>query len=267
MRISIYNGKNEEISIVEGKKTLSLVHNKEYAEGDKIIISADEEKFLWIKLDQFVQEAFVYAPKGVVGYDIPFGKHRWAYHYCAFEGDSHTITVREVVPSNFEQRRNLAVNPIDQRNNESYYPHASANIVTNDAGFFEAKNAIDGQTITDGHGPYPWQSWGSDKADNAEFKLDFGRTVIIDEVVLYLRSDDFEAHDTYWESGILEFSDGTTQEIGMVKSPTAQRYAIEPRSVTWLKLHSLKRALPEAFAALTEIEVYGYEAKNRGNEV
>lgn len=259
MKIIIYNGENEVIAFAEGEHEVTLFYEEEYKEGDRIVIASEKAKFLNVKVDEFVDEAIVYIPEGKVEFKIPFDMMRWAYHFCAFEEDKHIVTAKEEKTDIFGERVNLAKNAIDQRYTEGCYPHASANYISQEQGWFEAKSAIDGNTSTHGHGPYPFQSWGTDKREDTEFKVDFGREVIIDEIVLFLRSDDFQDHDINWSTGVLEFSDGTKQEINMIKSPEGQSYPFAPKKITWIKLHSLKRAKDDAYAALTQIEVYGYE--------
>jgi len=258
LQIRLLNKDNKELANSEGEMAVSLTYESEYASGDRIEITVDKAKFVEIKIDDFVPSAIAFLPKGKFVYTIPFGEDRWAYHFCAFEGFKHYISVKELNDSDLKFRRNLALNPLDQRNSQNVYPHAWANFVSLDAGYFEAKNAIDGVIINDGHGPYPFQSWGSDKRDDAQFKLEFGRKVVVDEVVLYLRFDDIDNHDVNWETGVLEFSDGSALEISMVYTPKGQSFRFEEKTVEWVRLHSLRRTSDE-FAALSQIEVYGYE--------
>jgi len=258
LQIKVLSKDNEELAHSEGEMAISLTYESEYVSGDRIEITVDRAKFVEIKIDDYVQSTIVFVPKGKFVFTIPFDENRWAYHFCAFEGEKHQISVKNIDVSILKSRRNLALNSLDQREPQNTYPHAWTNFVTHDAGYFEAKNAIDGIVINDGHGPYPFQSWGSDKRDDIEFKLEFGRRVAVDEVVLYLRFDDIDNHDVNWETGVLEFSDGGTLEISMAYTPKGQSYRFEEKTIEWVKLHSLKKVSDE-FAALSQIEVYGYE--------
>ncbi|MFV0362458.1 MAG: glycoside hydrolase family 88 protein [Suipraeoptans sp.] len=269
MKITIYNKNNKKILQVEGDEEVTLSYQKEYEVGDKIVITTDKSDYVWVQIDEFIKAATVYAPNKTIEFEIPTDKARWAYHFCAFEANQHVITAKEVSQDAFKSRVNIAENSIDQRYSIGCYPHASTNYVSQEQGWFEAKNAINGNTDTRGHGPYPWQSWASDKRDDIEFQIDFGRKVIVDEIVLYLRADDFLDHDTYWSEGVLEFSDGTMEKITMKESAGAQSYPFRQKCITWVKLHSLKRVNENMFAALTEMEVYGYEdfIKDEGMKV
>lgn len=81
------------------------------------------------------------------------------------------------------------------------YPHASANVETRGEMVFAAKNAIDGLKANSFHGEWPYTSWGVNRDPEAAWRLDFGRTVELDEAVFYLRAD--FPHDAWWKSAAL----------------------------------------------------------------
>lgn len=88
------------------------------------------------------------------------------------------------------------------------------------------------------------------------FQLDFGRTVEIDKVRLFIRCD--FPHDTYWKSLTIQFSDGSSQDVMINKSADPQEVVFPKKKITWLKLVNFKQASqPLGWAALTEIEVWG----------
>jgi hypothetical protein len=121
---------------------------------------------------------------------------------------------------------------------------------------FAARNAIDGVCENRSHGEWPYESWGINMQDDAEMKLDFGRLVETDKIVLYTRSD--FPHDNWWTQVDLSFSDGTQITWDLEKSSLPHVLTFEKKQVTWLKLGNLIKAQdPSPFPALSQIEVYG----------
>lgn len=295
--VNIENGASIKDSTI-GDGTVSLDYNSAYVSGDKIIITPPEhEKYLIVDISDKIEPALVYIPNGKFEFTIPMSNATSAERYYdanAFTGSANIITAR--IPTNEElgAYRNLAYNTLDYRyavevtnpdapqngslpltsaavNSDivSYYPHAYANRVTRNTTMFEARNVIDGTKLNNVHGGYPYISWGAGKVDDAELVVYFGRTVNVNKVSLRLRADynpdaanSGKPHDTYWESAVLEFSDGSTQAI-MLKAPISgvdQTFSFADRNTEWVRLRSLKR-FEDTWAALCEIEIYGKEAK------
>ena len=124
---------------------------------------------------------------------------------------------------------------------------------------FAARNAIDGLYENDAHGTWPYQSWGINRDPNAALTLDFGRTVLLDELRLTLRAD--FPHDSWWTQATVEFDDGSREVLDLQKTAAPQIFSIESRTVKSLKLFELKKADdPSPFPALTQIEAWGTEA-------
>ena len=124
--------------------------------------------------------------------------------------------------------RNLALNVNDQSCGTTCYPHVSANVETRGEAVFAAVNVVDGVTANEGHWKWPFQSWGINCREDAAIKIDFGREVEIDRIILYTR-----AHFPH-------------------------EFMIEKRKVSWIELCDLIKAEdPSPFPALTQIEVYG----------
>ena len=76
-----------------------------------------------------------------------------------------------------------------------------------------------------------------------------------DQVRLTLRAD--FPHDVVWSTGRLEFSDGSHEDISFVKTADEQVFKFKKRTVSWVKLTSLKTIKPDGWAALSEFEVWG----------
>ena len=96
--------------------------------------------------------------------------------------------------------RNVALNPLDTTNREPVsFPHATSNSEYNQREF-AARCAIDGNRRNDDvHG---CGSWGPQKEPDIWWRLDFGRPVEIDKLVLFLRAAWTPAdapHDSYWQ--------------------------------------------------------------------
>lgn len=152
--------------------------------------------------------------------------------------------------------RNLALNPADQHRDVPCFPHAMANVETRGESVFAAKNAIDGVRANLSHGEWPYESWGINRQQDAVMRLDFGRNVRTDKIVLYTRSD--FPHDSWWKQVTITFSDGSAQDFRLEKSSRAHVLAIAPKDISWLELGRLIKAEDDSpFPALTQIEVYG----------
>jgi hypothetical protein len=262
MRIQIKNINNEVLFSAEGTSEASLVFNRQYAQGDKIIFDLGSTKHAVVNVGESITESLIYAPESGFEFSIPFGEKLVAYHPEAFKGELHKIVVREASEKEIYEYRNLALNGLDKHQEINYYPHAYANVVTRNEACFEPRNAIDGCKDNSSHGNYPYHSWGGGLRDDLEFTLYFGREVEVDKVVLYLRADYVDDHDTNWKTGVFEFSDGSRLPISMIKTAEPQIYSFETRKISWVKLTEIRRPVSSAFAALTEIEVYGKELSN-----
>ena len=120
-------------------------------------------------------------------------------------------------------------------------------------------NAIDGLLANTFHGEWPYTSWGINRDPAAEFTLFFGRTVRVEEIVLYLRAD--FPHDAWWTQADVTFSDGQTMPVHFQKSGAAQHFAAGGKETDFIRLSRLIKADdPSPFPALTQIEVYGTES-------
>jgi hypothetical protein len=228
-----------------------------WAAGDRIVVSGPT--ILALSVDKAWSEGRLYAPSGRVEYRLPVGRgprqEGRVYPPEAFTGEHHTVTVRPLARDELCEYRNLALNPLDLRGDTGFFPHATSNSECRGEPDFAARCAIDGQTRNNGHGAWPLQSWGPDQRQDLWLNLDFGRTVELDQVVLWLRAD--FPHDQTWETAAIEFSDG--QRLPMTLRHTAERQVFPfPRHATRsLKLVDLKRPEPLGWCAITEIEAWG----------
>jgi hypothetical protein len=156
--------------------------------------------------------------------------------------------------SRLSQYRNLALNPNDTRGLAVTYPHATSNSECRNELCYAAKNVIDGNIANRGHGPkYP--SWGPDKRTDIWLKIDFGRAVEVNKVVIYIRAD--FPHDAYWHAGSIEFSDGSKENISLQKTANPQEFNFAPRRINWLRITDLIQDDPLGWCAFSEVEVFG----------
>ena len=113
-------------------------------------------------------------------------------------------------------------------------------------------------SFNESHGSFPYQSWGINRDPKAEFTIDFGREVMVDEVVLTLRAD--FPHDNYWEKVTLSFSDGSTLEANLEKTNKRQSIKFDVKKVKTITLKNLIKAKGVSeFPALTQFEAWGNE--------
>lgn len=293
--IKLIRGKNV---LEEAKGTLS--YDKALQAGDIIEIESDYQ-YINVKLFDNLGEQLIYSPSGQFTFQIPSTATQAIYQTSTFGGTSYTFTASKATDAQVAASgRNLAVNPydfmyIDEKNDQTKadnamdeklvnssavesgqvtaYPHAYANRVTrNEIGFF-ARNAIDGVKQAEGHGNYPYQSWGYDQKSDAKFTVYFGREVTINEVGFVLRADYSKSgnleHDTYWDSVTLQFDDSEQTISSFEKNGELQKFSISEVTTTSVRIKAIQEvqnSASEMYAALTEFEAYGKE-KVTANQV
>ncbi len=235
----------------------SLLFRAAYQPGDEIRFTADGHHAL-VQVDQQIAPARVYLPEKTFTFRPPLeGDGLAIYPPGAFRGEGHLMSIR---PAQGNPCRNLACNPADQRGDVTAYPHATANVETRSESVFAARNVIDGVHIADGHGEWPYGSWGIGARTDAELTLDFGRRVEIDRMVLYLRAD--FPHDAYWIQATVQLDDGHEQTFPLEGVDGPQTVLLGNHCIRTLKLTRLiKCDNPSAFPALRQLEVWGRDAQ------
>ncbi|WP_099469991.1 DUF7402 domain-containing protein [Konateibacter massiliensis] len=246
------------LSVNRGENEVNLVHMREYEEGDYIVLESSEKNInLWLQFDDAMGKSMVYITDNVE-YKIPFGERRINLSPKVFWGDKHLLGAKVAKSYEVKAYRNLCVNVNDQHGEVKCYPHASANVETRNEAVFAAKNAIDGINVNNSHGEWPYQSWGINRRDDAAIKVEFGRKVAADRIVLYTRAD--FPHDNWWKQATITFSDGSSMEVEMEKSSLPHEFSFEEKEIEWVELsHLIKSPEESPFPALTQIEVYGYD--------
>lgn len=253
--LKIMNCMGEEVKSACGEE-INLCYEDEYLEGDYIILEGiSKPVYLWVSWDDALGKSLVYVT-GTVVYKIPFGEKRLNISPKAFSGKKHLISIRKAQDFEWNTYRNLALNVCDQHHIENLFPHAVANVETRGESVFAAQNAIDGITANASHGEWPYESWGINMQDDAKIRIDFGREVCIDRIILYTRAD--FPHDNWWTQVQFTCSDGSVITMEMEKSAKPHEICFEKRTVSWIEMHDMKKADdPSPFPALSQIEVYG----------
>lgn len=244
----------------EGDERAELVYSGEYLDGDRIVLDTDRAgRYCMARFEDSMREAFIYVPGRSMEFYIPPADNRLNYSPKNFIGKMHYIEVRYAEDEEIRKAKNLALNVYDQHENNTFYPHATANVETRGEAVFAARNAVDGIYANSSHGRYPYQSWGINRDPNAALTLDFGREVLVNEIRLTLRAD--YPHDNYWISAAVSFDDGSEEIFELNKTDKPQCFKIKERKIRSLVLGKLIKAEGESpFPALTQIEVWGVEA-------
>jgi hypothetical protein len=255
--------------------SVALAFHHEYQPGDHIIVSGPAQ--IAVRVDDWIPECQVFLSDplhSAFTYYVPYGQGepatRSPFSRDSFSGEWHTVTARELAGVERSRYRNLAMNACDQEvplpaiegsagQQPSVFPHASTNSVSRNLPDFQARNAIDGMTQNGHHGVWPYQSWGPELRNDLWWKIDFGRSVEVDKIRLMVRSD--FPHDSFWQSAVIEFSDGGEFPIQILQTAEFQEFAFPKRSVSWLRLNKLVSADPSRWCSFIEVEVWGRDLK------
>ena len=254
--LKVLDKNDNTVCVSSGEDFADLVCIHTYEEGDRIVLETSEKNIHvnW-QVDDALGKAFVYITDNV-SYYVPFGEKRISYSPKVFSGSRHYIYVEKAREDEILAYRNLALNPADQHRDVPCFPHATANVETRGESVFAAKNAIDGVRANLSHGEWPYESWGINRQADAVMKLDFGRCVRTDKILLYTRSD--FPHDSWWKQVSITFSDGSCEDFTLEKSRRAHVLTFAEKEIEWLELGRLIKAEDDSpFPALTQIEVYG----------
>lgn len=260
LTLSVQNGKNQVLSASSGEGEVCLVYEEAYAPGDTICVQAgSQDIFLVVQLDDALAPAYVFLRGGICVCPVPFGEARSVYSPRAYAGGRHYLHARAARPDEIASRKNLAFNPYATHEPGGPFPYASANVETRGEMVFAAKNAIDGIKAGSFHGEWPYTSWGINRDPKAAWRLDFGRNVLLDEAVFYLRAD--FPHDAWWEQATLRFSNGDHLTVSLRKTSAGQAVVFPEKQVEWVVLEKLMKAEdPSPFPALTQMEFYGRDS-------
>ncbi|QEN04469.1 carbohydrate-binding protein [Thiospirochaeta perfilievii] len=236
-----------------------IFYNKEYQKGDYIELESTQNNiFVHLQLDDAIGESLVYLKEGKIEFKIPFDEKKLCYSEKSFSGTKHLMSARVAEKEEIYNYRNLTSNKYDYHGNNSFFPHASANVETRDESVFAAKNAINCNRANKSHGNWPFESWGINRNPDAKIKIEFGRTLILNKIKLYIRAD--FPHDNWWENITLKFSNGEEITFKLEKTHLGQTITFDQIETNFVELKELKKANdPSEFPALAQIEAYGSE--------
>ncbi len=259
LTIKLINAAGTVLAEASGDDEVFLVYSSAYQEGDCVVLEGQSPQgWVVLCLDNAMPPALVYRQGTICTFPIPCHAQKQAYAPQAFSGNLHRLSARVARAEEVVARRNLAFNPYDHPGNQQMFPRAVANVSTRGEAAFAAHNALDGEKANTGHGFWPYTSWGINRDPDAALTVEFGRPVVVDEVVLYLRAD--FPHDAWWQQASLLFDNDETLTVPLTKSQSGQRFAFPPKCIERVTLHKLIKANdPSPYPALSQIEVWGRE--------
>ena len=258
LSIRLYNAKHELLKEynepLKNSGEFSFTIERKYEKGDCLVIEG--ANYLFVQLDEYIPGSYVYSPTKRFTYPVPVKENGLNYPKESFSGNQHHLKIRICNKKEWPAYRNLALNPFDIRGESDFYPHATSNSECRGESFYAARNAIDGYKLNTKHGQWPYQAWGPDTVPNLWFKIDFGKTVEIDKLVIVNRAQYSDNHDSYWEKATVEFSDGTREEIKIEKTPLPQEIRIKKHRTSWINFSGLKE-FEHKWCSWIEVEAWG----------
>ncbi len=248
---------NQNIKYELTDKAIDTVYEGGLSEGDTFSITSDFENFLFVKLDDTMQEALLYLPEKYFEFPVPSAEMiEKCYHPDAFSGNKHTIKIREATDEEVKEERIISLNPYACHGEKRFFPNASANLVTRNNPCFFERNAIDGVYENESHGYYPYHSWAGGAREDLEYYLDFGNEIETEKIVVFLRAD--FPHDTYWKSFDIEFSDKSIVHCEFEGTKEGQEITFPKKKTKLIHLTNFRQvSTPLSWAALSQIEVHG----------
>lgn len=256
--IAVYDKEGGLIDSKEGENLVHLRIGREYLPGDYIRLRLEEKSFYRMLLEPCLGPSVVYAEKEEFCCSIPFEDGRIPYPPGAFSGSFHILEIEKIsIPQG--EIHDLSTNPNDIRGESSVFPHCTASVETRGEAVFAARNTIDGWKETDGHGIWPFTSWGDNEDPGAEIQISFGRIVEVTEAIIYLRAD--FPHDNYWKQMSLCFSDGSEKRINLEQTGAGQLFSLPHIRCEWVKICKLVKdeENPSPFPALSYWQINGRE--------
>jgi hypothetical protein len=202
--------------------------------------------------------AEIHAPDATWSWTVP----AWAARVLPPTLLAVTGATLQVKPLRDEERgsyRNLAGNPFaGTEATAAAFPHATATSTCRSDPVFAPRNAIDGLTVANGHGSFPFQSWGPEQENGPAITVDFGREVRLDRLDVIRRAD--LPHDVWWTAVQVLVDDQVVVKRAELSRPQ------DIHTITWvpaigrrITLRMLAQSSP-GWCALTELRAWGVDA-------
>lgn len=255
--LEVFDINNECLSTSSSDTIAQLdIRYRDYKPGDYILVTCDKPGYtLEAMLDVSLMPSIIYLSGTSLRFNIPFGVDREPYGQHAFTGDCHWGYIKAIDSKSKNNYVCLSQNSMDLDDVVDVFPHATTNSGATNVRFL-AKNAIDGVVQTCHHGRWPYESFGINGRDDAWLKVDLGREVIAEDLVIWLRAD--FPHDAWWEQLTLTLSNGHTEVIPLQKSDGPQVFPLGQEKISWFTISDMKKAQCEAlWPALSQIQVMG----------
>ncbi len=254
-----YEGKNETTEAT-GKGLATLYVDGKYAAGDKVTVTLPEgEKYVFVGLNARAGEVLMYLPTGTWTYK--FENLTTCYpntmnNVTSYSYRENTITARIPTADELAQTRNLAANIYDLSSAKDAYPHATGSSATSGAQF-AVRNAIDGfYSNQSAAAKWPANAWKPSTSEkSSEIKIDFGRSVVVEELVVYITGD-----ATHYVTATVVLSDGTEMEINLRDTDEGMSFDLGGKTTTSITIKNLVKADESKAAAISEVKVFGHEA-------
>ncbi len=253
-----FEGSNTYEATGKGMATLNVA--AKYKDGDKITVKLPEgEKYMFIGLSAKAGEMLVYVPNGTWTYEFKGVSNAYPgamNNAATYSYRENVITARIPTEDELEKTRNLAANIYDLSAGTGGFPHVTTSSAATGAQF-EGRNAIDGFNVTNSAAnKWPNNAWKPSTSDKSiEIKIDFGRKVVVDELVIFATND-----ATHFVTATAVLSDGTTIELNLHKTGDGMHFDLGGKTVESITLKNFVKADSAKDAAISEIQVYGKEA-------
>lgn len=150
--------------------------------------------------------------------------------------------------------RNLALNPYATTFQLRCYPYATSHSHFGYLPKFSPANVIDGIAASASQSAGV-SFWRPNRRTDLWLKVEFGRTVEVDRVTLYLRR--LPGQQKTWTSATLEFSNDRKIFIQLKNTDAAQKFVFPKQLTAWAKLTDLQETFPLGDNGVVELEVYG----------
>ena len=104
-------------------------------------------------------------------------------------------------------------------------------------------------------GKWPSNAWKPATEKTSEIKIDFGREVVVEDLVIYVMNE-----ATHFVTATVVLSDGTEMAINLRDTTEGMSFDLGGKKTTSIVIKDLVKANDAKTAAISEIQVFGHEA-------